>query len=320
MKRFPFLFALVGLILVASIPMLGEWVKDLPRFSRLGRDVDVVSNTLQTALCWPWGEWITGKWLRIGLAFPWFYLLGLALRFLHRKALRGRYRFVFAGMLMVWILLRVFPGIIMFGESDAPSISKGSVANGSLENGKRVPYSGTNYRTYSFAGYLAGRTFVHEKVREAILEAYQILEKELPNQEFVLMETGRRFGGRFLPHRTHRNGLSVDFMTPLFKNGKSYVASGMFNGWGYGRNFDNQGKKGSFEIDYETMARHLRVLNSVAAKHGLAIQKVIFDPVLRPYLLKTPSGRRIQGLPYTRNRVAVRHDDHYHVDFRIVAP
>lgn len=207
---------------------------------------------------------------------------------------------------------------MLLGESDTPSKSIGTVANGRIEHAKRIPYQGPNYRTYSFAGYLAGRTFVHQKVRDVVLDAYTELSETLPNQTFVLMETGKRFGGRMLPHRTHRNGLSVDFMTPLQKKGEPYAASGLFNLWAYGRDFDDSGKKASLAIDYEVMAQHLLAIERAAKKHGIGIQKVIFDPVLRKYLLKSPSGKKLGSrFPFTRNRVVVRHDDHYHIDFRL---
>ena len=44
MKRSPFIFAIVLTLLVAAIPFAADWLKDFPRFSRLGRDVDVVSG------------------------------------------------------------------------------------------------------------------------------------------------------------------------------------------------------------------------------------------------------------------------------------
>src|SRR3989442_12222952 len=56
-------------------------------------------------------------------------------------------------------------------ESSAPSRSIGTVANGRLENGKRLPAAGPNFRSYSRLGALLGRTAVHGGVRAAGLEA-----------------------------------------------------------------------------------------------------------------------------------------------------
>ncbi|MFK7972403.1 MAG: penicillin-insensitive murein endopeptidase [Bacteroidia bacterium] len=316
MKRFPFIFALLATLLVAAIPAIAFWLKGEPRFARMGGDINVVSSSIQGALCWPWTDWFQHRWWRIAVAFPWFLAVGFLFQIIHRRLLKGNYRYVWAGVIVLWIVLRLFPGILMLGENEKASKSVGTVARGELINGKRIPYQGANYRGYSFAGYLAGRTFVHGNVRDAILETYAALATSLPEQQFVIMETGKRFGGKILPHRTHQNGLSVDFMTPLSKNGKAYVASGLFNGWAYGRDFDNKGNKDDITMDYEVMAQHLLALEKAARNHGLRINKVIFDPVLQPFLFKTKSGKKLKGrMRFTRNRVVVRHDDHYHVDF-----
>lgn len=37
----------------------------------------------------------------------------------------------------------------------------------------------------------------------------------MPDQVFLHAETGRKAGGQFKPHKTHRNGLSADFMVPV---------------------------------------------------------------------------------------------------------
>ncbi|MEZ4688387.1 MAG: hypothetical protein R3B47_20695 [Bacteroidia bacterium] len=140
--------------------------------------------------------------------------------------------------------------------------------------------------------------------------------RNVPRSGLRLMETGLRFGGRTAAPHTHRNGLSVDFMTPMRKNGKPWAASGLFNLWAYGRNFDDRGRKGEIEVDYEAMAQHIVALEKAAKANGLSIKKIIFDPVLQPFLFETESGKGLkQRIHFTRGRVIPRHDDHYHVDF-----
>jgi penicillin-insensitive murein endopeptidase len=51
------------------------------------------------------------------------------------------------------------------------SICYGSVANGSLQGGRRLPYAGDNYRAYSLLGFLLGRTFAHAAVRDTMRDA-----------------------------------------------------------------------------------------------------------------------------------------------------
>jgi len=68
-------------------------------------------------------------------------------------------------------------------------------------------------------------------------------------------------------------------------------------------------------MDFEAIAQHLYALKKSAKKNGLVIEKVIFDPVLRRHLKKTSVWSKIKHLPFSKKRVAWRHDDHYHVDF-----
>jgi len=98
---------------------------------------------------------------------------------------------------------------------DEPSVCYGTTSDGRLENGWKLPASGTNFSVHWTVGRLAGRSYVHSSVRTVVLDAYAELEKFLPGRVFVYGETGWEEGGQFKPHKTHRNGLSVDFMVPV---------------------------------------------------------------------------------------------------------
>ncbi len=313
LSKFPYIFA----VLMTACYLLLPEIVDNASPDRYLRDALGVAKAIQKTLSFPLSNWVTLKGWQALWLFPWYLGLGFLFRGLH-LVLKKRYRYVFFSLLGLLFILRIFPDLLLQMESGKASQSLGTPGKGSLVNGKRMHYSGPNFTTYSFFGYLAGRTFVHEKVRKTVLATYQKCETALPEIEFVLMETGHRKGGQFSPHRSHQNGLSVDFMTPLLKNEEPYNSHHIFKGWGYGYVFDNEGKKGDIKIDYETMAKHLLLLHETAGENGLRIKKVIFDPVLQPYLFQTPSGKKLQGKFYfTRGRVLFRHDDHYHVDFEI---
>lgn len=96
-----------------------------------------------------------------------------------------------------------------------PSTCYGTAADGSLNNGGKLPSSGANYSVYSSIGSMIGRTYVHSEVYAVVVDAYFKLEKSLPKNVFVYGESGKKRGGEFDPHKTHRNGLSVDFMVPV---------------------------------------------------------------------------------------------------------
>ncbi|HEY5827676.1 MAG: penicillin-insensitive murein endopeptidase [Hyphomicrobiaceae bacterium] len=201
----------------------------------------------------------------------------------------------------------------------APSTCRGSIANGSLEGGRRLPYSGENYRAYSLLGYLLGRTFVHDKVRNAMRDAYADLARSHPDLRFLYAETSWPWGGNFAPHKTHANGTSVDFHVPTRTDGQvSELPTSPFNKFGYSVEFDGAGRAGSLLIDFEAMGLHLLALDKAARANGTRIQRVIFDPALHSKLAASPGGAQaLARLPFQRQRSWVRHDEHYHVDFAV---
>ena len=112
-------------------------------------------------------------------------------------------------LLMTWLLC--LPAYV-YAES---SICYGTTSNGRLEAGLQLPKSGSNYEGYSSLARLLGRTYVHSTVMKIMLNTYKNLETEQPGNQFKYAETGFKKGGKFKPHKTHQNGLSVDFMVPV---------------------------------------------------------------------------------------------------------
>lgn len=210
--------------------------------------------------------------------------------------------------------------ILIQHENDRPSASRGSRVNGYLVNGKRLKTTGPNFETYSRLGSTMGRTCVHSQVRDAIYDAYAGVHEREPALIFVYGEAGWCSGGEFWPHRTHQHGLSVDFMVPVREQGRIVRhPSTVFDGFGYRNDFDEDGRMGEFTIDFEAMALHLDELRKAAKANGLKIERVIFAPDLQEHLFDTKLGRRLKKkIRFTTKPVWVRHDDHYHVDFRVV--
>ncbi|MFO7530210.1 MAG: penicillin-insensitive murein endopeptidase [Marinobacter sp.] len=196
----------------------------------------------------------------------------------------------------------------------------GTTSNGYLDSGVQLPSEGENFVGYSTIARLAGRTYVHSEVREIIVSAYEMLETEQPQKVFKYAETGFEEGGEFKPHKTHRNGLSVDFMTPVIdKDGKSaHLPTHPFNKFGYDIEFDRNSSYEGMSIDYEAMAAHVVALHKQAVKRGYDLWRVIFDPELQPNLYATKySGYLRKNVQFSEKRSWVRHDEHYHVDFKI---
>lgn len=196
----------------------------------------------------------------------------------------------------------------------------GTTDKGRIENSWQLPSSGKNFSAYSSVGAVTGRNYVHSKVYQAVLDAYKNLELKTPDKVFVYGETGWESGGRFRPHKTHQNGLSVDFFVPVRKNGKSVpLPASPLNKFGYSIEFNSKGKYEEYSIDFEAMAGHLIQLRNAADKNGIKIWRVIFDNDLQKLLFQTPTGMNLKSLmSFSTKKPWVRHDEHYHVDF--VAP
>jgi len=200
------------------------------------------------------------------------------------------------------------------------SVCYGATDKGWLENGVQLPSESKNFQAYSSLGCLLGRTYVHSKVRDIVVFAYRSLEESAPEKIFVYGETGWSSGGRIRPHKTHQNGLSVDFMVPITdKEGKSVpLPCSMFNKVGYNIEFDSSGRYGEYKIDFEAMAEHLYQIHRAATEQGVEIWRVIFDPGLQPSLFKTRRGPYIQQyMTFSKKPSWVRHDEHYHIDFSV---
>ena len=216
--------------------------------------------------------------------------------------------------LIVLLLLLVSVG------SAAESVCYGTTSNGRLEGGVQLPAKGPNFVSYGTVPEVVGRTYVHSKVKDVIVEAYRLLEQELPEKVFKYAETGFKEGGQFKPHKTHRNGLSVDFIVPVTdKSGKSvHLPTNPLNKYGYGIEFSAKGQFDEYTIDYEALAAHIVALHKAGQKQGVGIWRVIFDPRLTANLYNTRHGTYIKNKIKIPSKASwVRHDEHYHVDFQL---
>lgn len=199
----------------------------------------------------------------------------------------------------------------------------GTTKAGRLEGGVRLPSEGKNFQAYSRVGVMAGRTYVHSQVQAIVVQAYAALEKTAPGKVFVYGETGFEEGGRFRPHKTHQNGLSVDFMVPVVKQGASVpLPTSALNKFGYEIEFDDRGRAQvggeEYAIDFEALAQHLVEIHKAAQASDVTIWRVIFEVPLQRHLFATRHGDYLkQHLKFSTKPAGVRHDEHYHIDFEI---
>lgn len=196
----------------------------------------------------------------------------------------------------------------------------GTVSKGRIEGSVKLPVSGPNFSAYSTLASTAGRTHVHAKVAEVIVASYAALQGTSPSVTYVYGETGWPSGGNFRPHRTHQNGLSVDFFVPVRNTqGKSLPLPGSItNRFGYDLEFNADARYDEYAIDFPAIAEHLYQLHVAAKARGAGIALVIFDAPYLPRLFAAPRGAYLkENLNFMKGKPWVRHDEHYHVDFAV---
>jgi penicillin-insensitive murein DD-endopeptidase len=232
---------------------------------------------------------------------------------------RGHWRWILPGLLGIAALaLRYGNEVAIAFENPEPSVSIGTPERGELRFGKRLPSRGGNFRAYSDLGTLLGRNSVDGRVRETVLEAYADLAAASPQLRFVYGECGWPSGGSFRPHRTHQNGMAVDFFVPVRdeQDRSRRLPTHAFNRYGYDVEFDAHSRWHDYTIDYPAMVAHLRALDAAARRHNLRIGRVIFDDKLQRQLFVAEGGDGLaQRIPFSSGRSWVRHDEHYHVVF-----
>lgn len=200
-----------------------------------------------------------------------------------------------------------------------PSLCHGKVSNGSLEHAVQLPDEGANFSAYSTLATGLGRNYVHSEVSAIMLDAWRALERTAPGALYVYGETGFAQGGRFRPHRTHQNGLSVDFFVPVRddKGRPARLPTPATQRFGYDIEFDRDARYGEYRIDFAAMAEHLYQLDLAARARGHGLALVIFDPAYLPNLFDTPRGPALRKLNFMKGKPWVRHDEHYHIDFAV---
>ena len=107
----------------------------------------------------------------------------------------------------------------------------------------------------------------------------------------------KKNGGKMKHHRTHQNGTSIEFGTPLLKNGKPYKIHNSLGVYHYLMSFDEKGNwttNKSVSIDFESMSQHILILDKIARKNNMYVKKVIFKINLKDDLFKTKSGKKLK--------------------------
>ncbi len=198
------------------------------------------------------------------------------------------------------------------------SVVSGNVTCGNgVASTKPMPVSGLNFSSYCLPCIAALRTYAREPAIDTVVAAFEAVAKSHRETRFLYGEIGFPDGGRFRPHRTHREGLSVDLMVPL-TDGKVMQTS-VKNRFGYDVEFDTKGHGEQGNIDFSALSALIDNLETEARNHGGKVRRIFFAPDLQP-LLKAQKSRLFQRVKFNTRQSWVRHDDHIHVDFSFPCP
>lgn len=224
------------------------------------------------------------------------------------------------------MMARFTLALLAFGMAGAcaaapePVACHGTVANGRLSGGVKLPLAGPNFSAYSEMAAGLGRTWVHPRTARIVAAAYSAARASVPDVHFVYGETGLEHGGPIKPHRSHQNGRSVDFFVPVRdRAGKSVPIPTVWSlKFGYDIEFDMRGNYDRYRIDFPSLAEHLYQLDLAARADGAGIAQVIIERAFLPLLLATPRGDYLKrNITFMKGTPWIRHDEHYHVDFNI---
>jgi penicillin-insensitive murein endopeptidase len=200
------------------------------------------------------------------------------------------------------------------------AVSYGSGRCGRLVGSAALPCRGTNFEVSSPAVCILGRNHVHPLVRQTVVEAYRALEATSSGRTWQYGDTGTANGGPLWPHRTHQNGLSVDFFMPMVdQRGPARLPTSTVNRAGYGLELTETGTIHALTADWAAVGQHLLALEAAGRAHSVVIKRIIVTPAFHQKLLEaTPQLARLYPR-FMQQEAWVRHDEHYHVDFGIPA-
>jgi penicillin-insensitive murein DD-endopeptidase len=201
----------------------------------------------------------------------------------------------------------------------AEPLSFGGGNCGKLEGGTALPCSGPNFDALAGVDCTLGRNYVHPLVAQTVVDAYGLMRAKLPQRIWQYGETGKKNGGSLWPHKSHQNGLAVDFFMPVVDAaGKPEQLTGsVLNKLGYALEFDQRGHLDGLDIDWSAVGQHLLALEAAGRAHDVRIERIIVTPAYHERLfVQTPELRRLEPL-FMKKEAWVRHDEHYHVDFAI---
>lgn len=162
---------------------------------------------------------------------------------------------------------------------------------------------------------------MHPLVAATVVEAYSIVGSRHRGRQWQYGDLGLKQGGELWPHKTHQSGVLADFFFPVIDaaGAPAQIPISVLNDFGYGVDFDAQGRFEALRIDWKAMVDHWLALEAAGKGRGVAIRRIILAPSLQKTLLKKETRAAAFVKRFNKRRAWVVHDEHYHIDFSIPA-
>ncbi|MCB0737595.1 MAG: hypothetical protein KDC92_08790 [Bacteroidetes bacterium] len=302
----PMLLAACWLLLFYNVDAVIKWVLPFTKYYYTPNFViphaavfvqEYITHPLSNYFSWNEGL----RWL----AIPYFIFIAYLLFFAHLHVKKS-YKYVVLLLMVIFGTIRLIPNSLTWLENSQPSQSFGKEEQGSISNAKRMPFSKKGYCTYSFWGYLLGRTYLHQIAKNTLIDAFKNATEKCPDREFVLGETGLKKGGPIGLHAGKQNGLQADILLPLLKDGKVDNACHLGHFWYYRTGYERKnGLKALLKnrnVDFEHLAILLLELHNAAIEHNLGLKSIEIHPKIRRELLKHEHGKELRKLLSLKGR------------------
>ena len=293
----PWILTTLALIVFYTLGDIIKLILPLTKYNYIpGFVSEIAANKIRLKLAYPLSELLNWSGGMRFLIIPYYLLLSYIIYHIHLRI--KRYYLKTAGVLLtILLIIRLVPDVLIVFESSKPSISMGKTTNGTIEYAKRIPYQGENYISYSFLGYLWGRTYVTDAVKNTIEESFESIGPKVDGRVFVVGEASLKHGGPTAFHKGKQNGLEVDFLLPFnTAKGEKYTSQNIFNTWNYGLKIEAGKFEDDLEVDYNALATHIAALYRIAPKYGLSIKKIEMHPDIFNGLYGNSVGGIMKGI------------------------
>lgn len=184
-----------------------------------------------------------------------------------------------------------------------------------------LPVSRGGLICQNIRSWYRGRSYARNECANALVEAAGYVRARMPEVSVAYMDASDSDGGRFMNHKSHRDGVDVDVLyIGRTWGGSPYPAQPAIFTTGYDLNYDRSRRHGSLTFDTEANWLFLEGLHAQKARD---VEAIFVEPYIREWLLQ--AGKETNAPKEVRQWAASvlsyagagagDHKDHFHVRF-----